>query len=295
MNRGARRQDIFLDKDDRQFFIGLLSGLEKRFDTRVVSYCLMSNHYHLAVRCPEPALSRTMQWLGSNYTRRFNAKRHFDGPMCKSRFRSVEITDDAQLLAVVRYIHRNPLALSSALDLTAYEWSSHGAYVGARDRPSWLETRVPLSFFDGDRTRFQDTVETALAFDEVANRRPKTQTAAPPVSRARKPPSRGAIERAVAAAAAASVSDVRRRRAGVPNHLNDCVILLWLESENVSADAVASAFDFASAASANRAIARARTRATADAAFRALIDRARSGLPALPNDGSGSNRLRPSA
>ena len=294
MNRGARHQDIFLDDDDRQFFVSLLSGLQRRFEVRVVSYCLMSNHYHLALRCPEPGLSSAMQWLGSRYTRRFNGKHHLDGPMCRARFHSVEITDDAQLLTVVRYIHRNPLAMSSRLDLAAYEWSSHGAYVGTREAPKWLETTVPLAFFDGDRDRFGDSVETALAFDSVSNRRPNSSREGRRVSKAAPLPSRTKIERAVAAAGAVSVAEVRHRRTGVPNDLNDCALLLWVDLHGATADDIAAAYGFASTASANRAAGRARSRSVTDPNLGRLLEGARSRLRPTYSADTG-NELRPSA
>lgn len=294
MNRGARRQEIFLDDDDRQFFVSLLSGLQRRFEVRVVSYCLMSNHYHLALRCPEPGLSSAMQWLGSRYTRRFNSKRQLDGPMCRARFHSVEITDDAQLLTVVRYIHRNPLALSSRLDLAAYDWSSHGAYVGTRETPKWLETNVPLAFFNGDRDRFGDSVETALAFDAVNNRRARLSAAKRRESKAARLPSRTEIERAVAASAAVSVTEVRRRRTGVPNDLNDCVLLLWMDVHGATAEDIAAAYGFASSPSANRAVGRARARSATDPTLGRLLERARSRLRPTHSADPG-DELRPSA
>ena len=43
-SRGNARQAIFLDKDDRESFLGVLSSVVARFNWLCHSYCLMENH-----------------------------------------------------------------------------------------------------------------------------------------------------------------------------------------------------------------------------------------------------------
>ena len=45
--RGNARGRLFLDDDDRQRFVGLLSELEARYGLEVHGYVLMTNQYHL--------------------------------------------------------------------------------------------------------------------------------------------------------------------------------------------------------------------------------------------------------
>ena len=104
MNRGSRRWNIFLDDDDRQLFLRLLGQTSERFDVSVIAYALMGNHYHLVLICHGPALSEVMHWLGSRYVVLFNRRHGFDGTLFRSRFSSVEITSDDQLLTTVRYV-----------------------------------------------------------------------------------------------------------------------------------------------------------------------------------------------
>ena len=44
-SRGNARQAIFLDKDDRESFLGILSSVVGRFNWVCHAYCLMENHY----------------------------------------------------------------------------------------------------------------------------------------------------------------------------------------------------------------------------------------------------------
>ncbi|MGH3093443.1 MAG: transposase [Gaiellaceae bacterium] len=61
MSRGNRRQPIFRDDQDRNFFLGLLETLLNRRRWRCHGYCLMPNHYHVVVETPNADLSAGMQ------------------------------------------------------------------------------------------------------------------------------------------------------------------------------------------------------------------------------------------
>ena len=73
--RGNNRQDIFIDSEDREDFISRTETAVERFKLHIFAFCLMSNHYHLFLRTPEPNLSAAMQWLNGTYTQAFN-RRH---------------------------------------------------------------------------------------------------------------------------------------------------------------------------------------------------------------------------
>ena len=138
MNRGAGRCDTFLDDRDRIEFGRVLGRAAERFGVEVHVYCLMSNHFHLLVRCPDGRLSEFMQFLGSRYTREFNDRHETDGALMRGRFTSREVLTDDHLLAAFRYIHLNPVALLAGAPLDRYRWSSLRAYLGYRRPPDWF-------------------------------------------------------------------------------------------------------------------------------------------------------------
>lgn len=142
MNRGADRQDIFSDDDDRDLFEHHLGELAVRGLLEIHAYALMDNHFHLLGRSPKGELSAAMHRLGCEYARWYNRRHRRDGPLFRNRFVSVPVTDDQQLLVESRYIHRNPLAMVSPALLPAYRWSSLGVYLGRRVVPDWLERGV---------------------------------------------------------------------------------------------------------------------------------------------------------
>jgi putative transposase len=73
MNRGNRRENIFLDDNDRQKFYEILGNVENRYGIIIYVFLLMSNH--LLLETPFGNLSRAIQRLNGDYALYFS-KRH---------------------------------------------------------------------------------------------------------------------------------------------------------------------------------------------------------------------------
>lgn len=154
MNRGVDRTEIFLGDADRVEFGRLLGEASLRTGVEIHGYCLMPNHFHLIVCCPDGGLSDFVRHATAVYTRHLNDRVGRDGPLFRGRFHSLAIDTDDYLLAAIRYVHRNPLALLGVGRVDRYRWSSHRTYLGVRPRPSWMRTDFVLDMFDGDPARF---------------------------------------------------------------------------------------------------------------------------------------------
>jgi len=145
LSRGNQRQAIFIDDEDRLLFLERLSEVVDRFEVECYAYVLMNNHYHLLLQTRRANLSKAMQWLGVAYTSRFNLKNHCSGHLFQGRFKSMLVENDAYLLQLSYYIHRNPLRAGMVKRLADYPWSSYTAYAYGKNRPEWLNTEVILS------------------------------------------------------------------------------------------------------------------------------------------------------
>ena len=155
MNRGVDRIAIFHDDTDRAYFLHLIGVICERYGIEVHSYCLMTTHFHLLVRCPNGNVSRLLHDLTGTYARRFNHRHGRVGHLFGDRFTSRLVTSEAYIFNAVRYIHRNPLAIAGIDDCADHPWSSHGAYLGQQRAPRWLEIDHVLGWF-----------ETAASFDQ---------------------------------------------------------------------------------------------------------------------------------
>ena len=129
MNRGSGRQKIFHGAKYYEAFLETLEESHNRFDAQIHAYCLMDNHYHLSIATPRANLGRIMRHINGVYTQRYNRLKRTDGPLFRGRYKAILIDDDAYLLQLGRYIHRNPAVAPLS--------------VGCVDRPSVLGTLPP--------------------------------------------------------------------------------------------------------------------------------------------------------
>ena len=154
MSRGNEGNDIFVENKDRQVFYKALSEVSERFEIGIFAYVLMDNHYHLLIRTGRANLSKAMQWLGVTYTRRFNDRHARRGHLFQGRFKSILVQNDAYLMQLSCYIHRNPLRAKAVDRLARYRWSSYPVYAYGYQPPQWLSTELILSqFIENDRNK----------------------------------------------------------------------------------------------------------------------------------------------
>jgi putative transposase len=140
VNRGNARATVFHDEDDYAAFVELLGQACDRWPMRVVGCCLMPNHFHLVV-WPAAAgdLSRWMQWLMTSHVRRHHRRHGTSGHVWQGRYKSFPVQPtrvpterrlrgvleggDA-VLAVLRYVERNPVRSGLATSAEDWAWSS---------------------------------------------------------------------------------------------------------------------------------------------------------------------------
>ena len=154
MNRGRERQQIFHGDRYYEAFLKTLEEAHQRFDAIIHAYCLMGNHYHLPIETPRANLDRLMRHINGIYTQRYNRFKATDGPLFRGCYKAILVDEDAYLLQVGRYLHRNSAEVEgAALDVRArYQWSSYPAYIGETESPSWL-TREKTYQMLGQRHR----------------------------------------------------------------------------------------------------------------------------------------------
>ena len=57
MLRGINKQSLFEDDEDNDFFLSLLKDYKTECGFRLLAYCLMGNHAHLALALSNDSLS----------------------------------------------------------------------------------------------------------------------------------------------------------------------------------------------------------------------------------------------
>ena len=155
MNRGRRREEIFLSRHDYDTFIKVLQETSEGWNLKISAYCLMSNHYHLLVHTPDGNISRCMRHINGVYTQRFNRHHKKDGQLFRGRYKAVLVDADSHLLEVLRYIHRNPLRAGIAKNLNAFTWSSHQAYISKAKKWEWLHKDFLLAMLSIKKSKWR--------------------------------------------------------------------------------------------------------------------------------------------
>ncbi|MBN8554991.1 MAG: transposase [Deltaproteobacteria bacterium] len=146
LNRGVSHNPIVFCDTDYNIFIKGLKEVSEKFQIDIFAFCLMTNHFHLAIRTEHANLSEGIKYLGQTFTQRINKIHGRDGPLFKGRFKSICVTDEAYLFSLIRYIHLNPVEAGLTADPSAYRWSSHPFYKNG-NHPSWLKCEKILSSF----------------------------------------------------------------------------------------------------------------------------------------------------
>jgi putative transposase len=155
LNRANARVEVFEDHEDYEAFETILQQAVARFETRLIVYCLIPNHWHLLVRPrADGELSALVGWLTLTHTQRWHAHRRSagSGHVYQGRFKSFPVQEDDHFYAVARYVERNALGAKLVRRAEEWRWSSLYRWVrgSAEDkdllaawplprRPRWVE------------------------------------------------------------------------------------------------------------------------------------------------------------
>ncbi|WP_253701976.1 transposase [Bacillus sp. FJAT-27445] len=151
MLRGANRQEIFHDEQDRLEFLRILKKYREQADMKVFAWCLMGTHVHLLLQEGTESLSQTMKRIAVSYALLYNWKYGTTGHLFENRFKSECVEMIPYLLTVVRYIHQNPVKAGIASRGEDWKWSSCRAYYDpVHHFRKWLDCGIVLGFFSGN-------------------------------------------------------------------------------------------------------------------------------------------------
>jgi len=127
LNRANGRRRIFDHDDDYAAFERVLEQAVHRYETRLLAYCLMPNHWHLLIwPRRDDELSRFVGWLTLTHTQRRHANRGTTGTghLYQGRFKSFPVQEDEPFLSVCRYVERNAVRAGLVRQADQWRWSS---------------------------------------------------------------------------------------------------------------------------------------------------------------------------
>jgi REP element-mobilizing transposase RayT len=134
-NRCARGEHVLGDPEEAIAFVEKLRFVKERDDFLVFAWCVMSNHFHLALRTSEVPLPRTMHYLQGRFSREFNRRSGRTGPLWQSRYKAKLIEDPQYLPRLIEYIHLNPVKAGISEDPAGFPFSGHRELMGKLRNP----------------------------------------------------------------------------------------------------------------------------------------------------------------
>ena len=146
-SRGDGQDDIYLEDEDRELWLGVLGQVCERFNWVIHAYCQMGNHYHLLIETPDGNLAKGMRQFNGVYTQRFNQTHNRVGHVFQGRYKAILVQKDAYLLELSRYIVLNPVRARMVRKARDWPWTNYRATAGMTTAPEWLERDWILASF----------------------------------------------------------------------------------------------------------------------------------------------------
>jgi REP element-mobilizing transposase RayT len=154
MVRGINKATIFEDDQDRVQFLNRLGENVTDARATVYAWALMTNHAHVLFKSGQQGISTVMRRQLTWYAQYYNRRHRRSGHLFENRYKSILCDEDNYLLALIRYIHLNPLRAGLVMtteELDRYPWCGHSAVIGKRECP-WMDVDyVLLQFNDTKR------------------------------------------------------------------------------------------------------------------------------------------------
>ena len=125
MLRGINQQQIFEDSEDFEKFLHIIKDCKAISEFKIFAYCLMGNHIHLVIQEDKEPIEQVMKRITTRFVYWYNIKYQRVGHLFQDRFKSEPVEDDAYLLAVIRYIHQNPIQAGLCKKIAEYRYSSY--------------------------------------------------------------------------------------------------------------------------------------------------------------------------
>jgi putative transposase len=151
LNRANGRLRIFKKEADFAAFDEVFAEALERVPLRILGYTVMGNHWHFVVwprQRQHQQVTDFFRWLTHTHTQRWHAHHGTSGMghVYQGRFKSFPIAADEHLLAVLRYVERNPLRAGLVERAEEWRWGSlyRRQYGTAEERALLAESPVPL-------------------------------------------------------------------------------------------------------------------------------------------------------
>ncbi len=125
-NRGTLKSNICFDEEDFNYFLNRLQKFKDKYEIKIITYCLLNNHFHLFVRQTNDKLTigKFISDLQNAHTKFINKKYKRTGVLFEGPAKTKFIRETEYHKCVVEYILLNPVKANLVDHAKKWEYSS---------------------------------------------------------------------------------------------------------------------------------------------------------------------------
>lgn len=147
INRANAKTQIFNTDKDYALFEKVLEEAKEIYKMRILSYCVMPNHWHLVLYPRQDGdLQIFMKWLSMTHTQRWHSshKTIGSGHLYQGRYKSFPVETNRYLIQLFRYVERNSLRAKLVKKAENWKWSSFWRRESGSEKQKELLSRWPI-------------------------------------------------------------------------------------------------------------------------------------------------------
>ena len=165
-NRGANKGKIFFDEESYLYFLRRLKHYKNKYDIKILSYCLMPNHFHIFVKQQSEFLkiSDFLSDLLNSYVKSINKKYKRSGSLFESKTKSKIITDEHYFIWIIKYILENPVKANLVKSVDEWVFSNAKDLLGKRNG-TLTDINEVKSFFQSEEQMIKLLIDKNIKVD----------------------------------------------------------------------------------------------------------------------------------
>ncbi|MCF6244151.1 MAG: transposase [Sulfurovum sp.] len=148
VNRGVSLREVFLNREDRIYFIELICNYAKEYAYVLHGYALIPNGYNMLIETKKENLSNIMKLINAQYSRYYNKKYGRRGYLWEGRFKSWHIEDEALVLDIVAYIEYLPIYIGYIKEKERSYYTCYRQFVGIDNRLTCILDSIVFKNFN---------------------------------------------------------------------------------------------------------------------------------------------------
>jgi len=120
-----KRRPLLSAERPAQMLLDVVKEVRRETEFKLLAFVIMPDHMHLVLALPpDLRLGRVMQLIKGRFSNRYNELVGGGGRLWQERYHERALRTEAELVAAIEYVHRNPVAAGLVSEAEDFSWSS---------------------------------------------------------------------------------------------------------------------------------------------------------------------------